>query len=137
MTDSSSQKKYGLGASGKTALSFSRMPDSRPMSWAFGGTGPSGGRRRTPSQSPTFKRYVRLDAPEGNWLTSSFPSGTFSTCDRRYCSTALRSKSSPSRRAMVSLNVFLAGLRRLRRDGLDSHACRHVGAYLVPPLVPA
>src|SRR5215207_4539542 len=26
------------------------------MSWAFGGTGPSGGRRRTPSQSPTFKR---------------------------------------------------------------------------------
>src|SRR5215211_7280642 len=113
------------------------MPDSRPMSWAFGGTGPSGGRRRTPSQSPTFKRYVRLDAPEGNWLTSRSPSGTFSTCDRRYCSTALRSKSSPLRTSMVSLNFFLPGLRRRRREGLDSHAYPHVGAFLVPPLAPA
>src|ERR687889_627579 len=99
------------------------------MSWAFGGTGPSGGGGRKPPPSPTLKRYVRLDAPEGNWLTSSFPSGTFSTCDRRYCSTALRSKSSPSRTSMVSLNVFLPGLRRRRREGLDSHAYSHVGAF--------
>src|SRR5919107_3106729 len=29
------------------------------------GTGPDGGRRSTPSQSPILKRYVRLKTPEG------------------------------------------------------------------------
>src|SRR5215204_6271067 len=129
MTDSSSQKKYGLGASGKTALSFSRMPDSRPMSWAFGGTGPSGGRRRTPSQFPTLKRYVRLEAPEANWLTSSSPSGTSPTCARRYRSAASRSKSSPSRTFIVSLMSSLPGSDPTRRLRRYLHARWRVGAF--------
>ena len=76
-------KKYGFGASGYAACSLERTRDSRPMSWALGGMGPRGGRLSTPSHSPTLSRYVRFEAPEGNWRTSSSPPGRPSMCSLR------------------------------------------------------
>ena len=48
----SSHSRYGRGASGKTRCIADSQRNSRAMSCAVGGTGPSGGRRTTMSMSP-------------------------------------------------------------------------------------
>ena len=83
MTDSSSQKKYGFR--GERVDGVEPGQDARLAAHVVGLRWNRAERRTAQDalQSPTLKRYVRLEAPEGNCLTSSSPSGTSSTCARR------------------------------------------------------
>src|SRR5918998_2136427 len=109
------------------------MFDSRLMSCAFGGTGPRGGRRSTPSQSLILTRYVRFEAPEGNCRTSISPSGTSFMHSLMCRSTAARSKSSPSRTFIVSAIFLLVSVISGKGSFLWRAAAR-VLRHAQPPL---
>ena len=95
MTALSSHNRTTRGAYGNTGCSARRMPNSRAMSCAFGGTGPSGARRNTYSPDAARSRYVKFECPPGNCSTA--------TVSPNHADSRSSGSSSPARTGAVSL----------------------------------